>query len=69
MAVRNGVVTLTGTLDPRTGPHGDLIPVAIQLMWDVDGVVDVIDQLGKEPRGSAAQADQQVPEQRSDSQQ
>ena len=50
VAVRNGVVTLTGTLDPKTGPHGDLIPVAIQLMWDVNGVVDVIDQLGEESR-------------------
>ena len=48
VTVRNGVVTLTGTLDPKTGPHGDLIPVAIKLMWDVDGVVDVIDRLGAE---------------------
>jgi len=69
VAVRNGVVTLTGSLDPKTGPHGDLIPVAIQLMWDVDGVVDIIDQLGEEPQESAAQADPQVPEQRSESQQ
>ena len=69
VAVRNGVVTVTGTLDPKTGPHGDLIPVAIKLMWDVDGVVDIIDQLGEEPQESPAQADQQVPEQRSDSQQ
>ena len=47
--MRNGIVTLTGTLDPKTGPHGDLIPLAIRLMWGVDGVVDVIDKLG-EPR-------------------
>ncbi len=47
VAVRDGVVTLTGTLDPATGAHGDLIPVAIRLMWDVDGVVDVIDRLGQ----------------------
>jgi CBS domain-containing protein len=57
-AVRDGVVTLTGTLDPATGAHGDLIPVAIRLMWDVDGVVDVIDQLGQArsvtPTGPAA---------------
>jgi CBS domain-containing protein len=45
--VQDGVVTLSGTLDPRTGPHGDLIPLTIRLMWDIDGVVDVIDQLGK----------------------
>jgi CBS domain-containing protein len=63
VAVRNGVVTLTGTLDPKTGPHGELVPVAIQLMWDVDGVVDIIDELGEKPRGNAAQADPQVPAQ------
>jgi CBS domain-containing protein len=45
--VRNGVVTLTGTLDPKAGPHGDLIPLAIRLMWGIDGVVDIIDKLGE----------------------
>jgi CBS domain-containing protein len=49
VSVRNGVVTLTGTLDPGTGPQEDLIPVAIRLMWNVDGVVDVIDRLGEAP--------------------
>jgi len=63
VAVRNGVVKLTGTLDPKTGPHGELIPVAIQLMWDVDGVVDIIDELGEQPEGSTAQPDLQVPDQ------
>jgi len=47
VTVRDGIVTLTGTLDPTTGAHGDLIPVAIRLMWDVDGVVDIIDRLGQ----------------------
>ncbi|HEX9039600.1 MAG TPA: CBS domain-containing protein [Trebonia sp.] len=47
VAVRDGIVTLTGTLDPTTGAHGDLIPVAIRLMWDVDGVVDIYDRLGQ----------------------
>jgi CBS domain-containing protein len=47
VAVRDGIVTLTGALDPNTGSHGDLIPVAIRLMWDVDGVVDIIDRLGQ----------------------
>jgi CBS domain-containing protein len=47
VAVRNGIVTLTGTLSPRTGPHGDLVPLALQLMWDVDGVVDIVDRLGE----------------------
>ncbi len=52
VAVRDGIVTLAGTLDPKTGTHGDLIPVAIRLMWDVDGVVNVVDQLGQHQRGS-----------------
>ncbi|HTW04369.1 MAG TPA: CBS domain-containing protein [Streptosporangiaceae bacterium] len=47
VTVQEGVVTLTGELDPTAGPHGDLIPVAIRLMWSIDGVVDVIDRLGK----------------------
>ena len=47
VAVHNGIVTLTGTLDPKAGIHGDLIPVALRLMWDVDGVVDVVDRLGQ----------------------
>jgi len=47
VAVRDGIVTLTGSLDPATGAHGDLIPVAVRLMWDVDGVVDIIDRLGE----------------------
>jgi hypothetical protein len=36
VAVRDGGGTLTGALHPETGPHGDLILVAIKLMWDVD---------------------------------
>jgi len=65
VSVRDGIVTLTGTLDPKAGPHGDLIPVAIKLMWDVDGVVDVIDRLGaQQPQDTGAQAGQLVPEQR-----
>jgi CBS domain-containing protein len=47
VTVRNGVVTLTGMLDRKTGPHGDLIPLAIRIMWDVDGVVGVVDRLGE----------------------
>jgi osmotically-inducible protein OsmY len=47
VSVDDGVVTLTGTLDPKAGAHGDLIPVAVRLMWDVDGVVDVVDHLGQ----------------------
>lgn len=38
--VRGGVVTLTG--QPETADKPDLIPVAIRLIWDIDGVVDVV---------------------------
>ena len=58
VAVHNGIVTLTGTLDPKAGVHGDLIPVALRLMWDVDGVVDVVDRLGQ---GEAVPPAQAVP--------
>jgi CBS domain-containing protein len=56
VSVRDGIVTITGTLDPKAGAHGDLFPVAIRLMWDVDGVVDVIDQLGQRRPASHPQA-------------
>jgi CBS domain-containing protein len=57
VTVRNGVVTLTGTLKPAAGQHADLIPVAIRLMWNVDGVVDIVDHLGEaQPSPSARQA-------------
>jgi CBS domain-containing protein len=55
VSVRNGIVTLTGTLDPKAGPSGELIPLAIRLMWGVDGVVDIIDKLG-EPLAEAPAA-------------
>jgi len=42
VAVRGGVVTLAG--QPRPEDQHDLIPIAIRLIWDIDGVVDVIDQ-------------------------
>ncbi len=39
--VHHGIVTLTGTAEPPAARHQDLVALAIQLMWDVDGVVDV----------------------------
>jgi len=41
--VHNGVVVLTG--QPGAAERHDLIPVAIRLIWDIDGVVDVVDKL------------------------
>jgi CBS domain-containing protein len=47
VAVRHGVVTLSGTLARK-----DLTPVAVRLASDVDGVVAVLDKLGG-PAGPA----------------
>jgi CBS domain-containing protein len=44
--VSHGVVTLTGA--PRAdGHHHDLIALALHLIWDIDGVVDVVNRLGE----------------------
>ena len=43
VAVHGGVVTLAG--QPVPEDQRDLIPVAVRLIWDIDGVVDVVDQL------------------------
>jgi CBS-domain-containing membrane protein len=43
VAVRGGIVTVTGRAGQQEQP--DLIPVAIRLTWDIDGVVDVVDKL------------------------
>jgi len=45
--VRNGVVTLSGALAAAEGQQLDLVPVAIRLLWDIDGVVDVVNHLGE----------------------
>ncbi len=41
--VHNGVVILTG--QPELAAGEDLIPVAVQLAWDVNGVVNVMDKI------------------------
>jgi CBS domain-containing protein len=53
VTVRHGVVTLTGVLESASERHKDLVPVALRLAWDVDGVVDVVNALG-EAGGSAS---------------
>jgi CBS-domain-containing membrane protein len=45
VAVRHGVVTLDGTV--RADMHHDLIALALRLIWDIDGVVDVVNRLGE----------------------
>jgi CBS domain-containing protein len=47
VAVKHGVVTLTGTMRPEPGQEHDLLPIALRLIWDTDGVVDVVSQLGE----------------------
>jgi CBS domain-containing protein len=47
MAVRHGVVTLTGTIRPGSDADHDLLPLALRLIWDIDGVVDVVNRLGE----------------------
>jgi|SRR5579859_4042916 len=49
VTVKNGVVRLAGTIRAAAGEHADLVPVAVRLVWDIDGVVDVLDEL-TEPR-------------------
>jgi len=44
VAVRNGIVTLAGAFG--SAEEHDLIRVAGRLAWDVDGVVDVVNNLG-----------------------
>ncbi len=47
VTVRHGVVTLAGTVQPDShGSHG-LIPLALHTIWDIDGVVDVVNRLGE----------------------
>ena len=45
--VRHGVITLTGTMQPEPGDSHDLVPLALRLIWDIDGVVDVVNRLGE----------------------
>jgi len=52
VAVRNGVVTLTG--QPELAAEEDLIQIAVRLAWDVEGVVDVVDKVGAANVGPAA---------------
>jgi CBS domain-containing protein len=61
VTVRNGVVTLAGTLRPTAGDHTELIPLAIKLMWDVDGVVDIVDRLGDQAQAQTGEVQDAEP--------
>jgi osmotically-inducible protein OsmY len=45
--VRHGVVTLTGTIQPGADHEQDLMSLTVRLIWDIDGVVDVVNRLGQ----------------------
>ena len=47
VTVRHGVVTLTGTIEAEPGQKQDVVPLALRLIWDIDGVVDVVSELGE----------------------
>ena len=47
VTVRHGVVTLAGPMRPEPGQEQDLISLALRLIWDIDGVVDVVNKLGE----------------------
>jgi CBS domain-containing protein len=47
VTVRHGVVTLSGTAGPAADRQHDLVPLAIRMIWDIDGVVDVVNRLGQ----------------------
>jgi len=47
VAVKHGVVTLTGTMRPGLDGDEPLLPLALRLIWDIDGVVDVVNKLGE----------------------
>jgi CBS domain-containing protein len=42
--VHNGIVTLAG--HPDTPDERELVPIAMKLTWDIDGVVDVVNKIG-----------------------
>jgi CBS domain-containing protein len=45
--VKHGVVILTGLMRPESDHEQDLMPLALRLIWDIDGVVDVVNRLGE----------------------
>jgi hypothetical protein len=45
--VQHRVVTLAGTTEPPADQHQDLFALAIQMFWDVDGVVDVRNRINE----------------------
>ncbi len=59
VTARHGVVTLTGAIESPSQRYRDLIPVALRLAWDVDGVVDVVNELSEAKESKLAAAAEQ----------
>ncbi len=59
--VRNGVVTLTGTAEPSENRHEDLIALVVRLIWDIDGVVDVVSRITEVKEAEAAEEPEEDP--------
>jgi CBS domain-containing protein len=53
VTVRHGVVSLAGTARADSHHH-DLIPLALHMIWDIDGVVDVVNRLGQTEQAKQA---------------
>jgi CBS domain-containing protein len=51
VTVRHGVVTLAGAMRPEPDQEQDLVPLLLRLIWDIDGVVDVVNKLGEAASG------------------
>jgi CBS domain-containing protein len=46
VGVRHGVVSLTGTMRTEPGDVRDPLSLGLRMIWDIDGVVDVVNKLG-----------------------
>ena len=55
VTVHHGVVTLAGTMRPEADQEQPIIPLALRLIWDIDGVVDVANKLADAKASKPAQ--------------
>jgi len=54
VTVRHGVATLAGPMRAEPGEGHDPIPFVLRLVWDIDGVVDVVNRLGETKEATQA---------------
>ena len=54
VTLHHGVVTLAGSIRREPGDGHDLIPLLLRLVWDIDGVVDVVNRLGETKEATPA---------------